>query len=171
MPALSGLRDFRWRCGGWRWCRVHGCRCGCAGGRRRCVGARWGRYARSLRACGAAGERQQRDIAGALDGFAEPALVTRADTGHAARENLAALLHELREDVGAFVVDEVHLLDAELADFLFPEVLALAAARAAWTAAGTSRAAFATWTAVTSTGAAVSAAGTVPATAWTARSG
>src|ERR1700728_3543843 len=160
VPAPSGLRDFRRRCGGWRWCCVHGWRCGCAGGR-----------PRSLRARGAAGERQQRDIAGALDGFAEPTLVTRADTGHAPRENLAALLHELRKDVGAFVVDEVHLLDAELADFLFPEVLALAAARAAWAAAGTSRAAFATRTAVTSAGAAVSAAGTVSATAWTARSG
>ena len=77
--------------------------------------------------------------------------MTGADAGHAARENLAALLHELRQNVGALVVDEVHLLDTELADFLFAEILALAAARAAGTTAGT---AFTTW-------AAVSAAGTV----------
>src|ERR1700756_5162079 len=70
-----------------------------------------------------------------------------ADAGHAARENLAALLHELRKNVGALVVDEVHFLDAELADFLFAEILALAAARAAWAAAGTSGAAFAASTA------------------------
>jgi hypothetical protein len=37
----------------------------------------------------------------------------------------------LRKNVGAFVVDEVHLLDAKLADFLFAEILALAATRAA----------------------------------------
>ena len=83
---------------------------------------------RRLRACGAAGKRQQRDVAGALDGHAEPTLVTRADAGHAARQNLAALLHELRKNVGALVVDEIHLLDAELADFLLAEILALAAA-------------------------------------------
>ena len=81
--------------------------------------------------------------------------MTGADAGHAARKNLAALLHELRQDVGALVVDEVHLLDTELADFLFAEILALAAARAAGTTAGTTAGtAFTTW-------AAVSAAGTV----------
>jgi hypothetical protein len=135
------------------------------------VGACWGRYARSLRACGAAGERQQRDVAGALDGFAEPALVARADASHAAWENFAALLHELREDVGALVVDEVHFFDAKLTDFLFAEILALAAARAAWSAAGTSRAAFAAWASVSTTGTAMTAAWTVPAAAWTAGSG
>ena len=97
--------------------------------------------------------------------------MARADAGHAARENLAALLHELREDVGALVVDEVHFLDAELADFLFAEVLALAAARAAWSATGTSWATFTAWSAVPSTGAAMSAAGTVTAASWTAGSG
>jgi hypothetical protein len=124
-----------------------------------------------VRACGAAGERQQRDVAGALDSFAEPALMARADAGHPAGQNLAALLHELREDVGALVVDEVHLLDAELAHFLFAEVLALAAARAAWAAAGTSWATFTAWSAVTATGAAMAAAGTVTAASWSAGPG
>ncbi len=66
--------------------------------------------------------------------------MTSADTGHAARQNLAALLHELRQDVGALVVDEVHLLDTKLADLLLTEILALAATRAAgttWTARST----------------------------------
>ena len=116
-------------------------------------------------------EGQKRDVARPLDGFAEPALVARADSGHAARKNLAALLHELREDVGTLVVDEVHLLDAELADFLFSEVLALAAARAPWAAAGTSWAAFTAWSAVSAAGASVTTAWTVPAAAWAAGAG
>jgi hypothetical protein len=101
-----------------------------------------------VRACGAAGEGHERDVAGALDGDAEPTLMARADTGHAAREDFAALLHELGEDVGALVVDEVHLLDAELADFLFAEILALAAGTSAGTARSTG-AAFATRAAMT----------------------
>ena len=127
------------------------------------VGAGW---TRSLRTCGAARERKQGDVARALDRFAEPALMTSADAGHAARENFAAFLNELRQDIGALVVDKVHLLDTELADFLFAEVLALAAARTAWTTAGT---AFAAGTTVT-TGATVSAAGTVSTGTRTARS-
>jgi len=98
--------------------------------------------ARGLRARSASGKRQQSDIAGALDGHAQPALVTRTNTGHAARENLPALLHELRKNVRALVVDEVNLLDTELADFLLAEILALAA----WPpprAARTARTAFA----------------------------
>jgi hypothetical protein len=136
------------------------------------VRAGWRRYARGLRPGGAACEWQQRDVASALDGFAEPALVARADAGHAARQNLAALLDELREDVSAFVVDEVHLLDAKLADFLLAEILALAAARAAWTAAGTSGAAFTAWSAVSAARATVTSAWAVsPAAAWAAGSG
>jgi hypothetical protein len=53
----------------------------------------------------------------------------------------------LRKNVCALVVDEVHLLDAELADFLFTEILALAArtsARAAWPPAWSTFAARAT---------------------------
>ncbi len=149
------MRRDRWRCGG----RCRGVRTG------------WRGYARGLRACGAACEWKQRDVAGALDGFAEPALVARTDASHATREDLAALLHELREDVGAFVVDEIHLLDTELADFLFAKILALAAARSAWAATGPSGAAFAAWTAVSAPRATMSAAGTVSATAWSAGAG
>jgi len=161
----------RWRGGSWRWgVRARWCR-GVRARWCRGVCARRRRYARGVRACGAARERQQRDVAGALDGFAEPALVARADAGHAARENLAALLHELREDVGALVVDEVHLLDAKLADFLFAEILALAAARPAWSAAGTSWAAFAARSAVAAAGASVTTAWAMSATAWAAGAG
>jgi hypothetical protein len=60
-------------------------------------------------------------------------------------------LHELRKDVGTLVVDEVHLLDTELADLLFAEILALAAARTAGTTR-TARAAFATRTTVSAAG-------------------
>jgi hypothetical protein len=148
------MRCGRWRCGG-------GCR-GVRAGRRG--------YARGLRAGGAACEWKQGDVTGALDGFAQPTLVARADAGHAAGQDLAALLHELREDVGALVVDEVHLFDTKLADFLFAEILALAAARAAWAAAGTSGAAFTAWSAVSAARATMTAAGTVSATAWTAGS-
>src|SRR5258708_35056362 len=102
---------------------------------------------------GASCEGHQRDVAGALDGYTEPTLVTRANSGHAARENLAALLHELREDVGALVVDEVHFLDAELADFFLAEVLALAAAGAAGTTTWATGTALATRAAVTAGGA------------------
>jgi hypothetical protein len=115
-----------------------------------------------VRACGAAGEGHERDVASALDGDTEPALMARADSSHAAREDFAALLHELREDVGAFVVDEIHFLDAELADFFLAEVLALAAGPSTGTARSTGAAAFATRTAVTAAGA-VSAAVTTGA--------
>src|SRR5689334_24317116 len=117
------------RCG-WRWM--------CCSRRMGAMSAR-SHGARSLRARGATRKRQQRDVASALDGHAQSSLVTRADARHAARQNLAALLHELRQNVRALVVDEVHLLDAKLADFLFAEILALAAG----TPSGASRAAFA----------------------------
>jgi hypothetical protein len=128
-----------------------------------CAGLRVSaRRTRSLRTRGASGERKQRDVARALDRFAEPALVTRADAGHAARQDLSALLHKLRQNVGALVVDEIHLLDTKLADFLFAEILALAAARTAGTTARAALTTRATW-------AAMSAAGTVATgtrTAW-----
>jgi hypothetical protein len=137
------LRLRRFGCWWRRW-GVRLLRCWCV---RACGGPRDYR-AGCVRACGAAGEGHQRDVASALDGYAEPTLVARADSGHAARKNLAALLHELRKDVGALVVDEVHLLDAKLADFLFAEILALAAGTSARTTRATG-AAFATGTAVT----------------------
>ena len=106
-----------------------------------------------LRARRAARKRQQRDVARPLDGHAQPALMARANARHPAGQNLAALLHELRQDVRALVVDEVHLLDAELAHLLLPEILALApgpASGTAWTTAAWS--AFAPRTTVSSTG-------------------
>jgi hypothetical protein len=138
--------------------------------------------ARSRATRGAAGKRQQSDVAGALDGDTEPTLVTRANTGHATRKNFAALLHKLRKNVGALVVDQVHFLDAKLADFFLAEKLPLAAARSAWTAARTTRtrtfAASATATTgtalATSTTAAVTtvaAMPTLPATTWAAGPG
>jgi hypothetical protein len=148
--SLRGLGCSGWRgsgCGNWRRCS-----CGCT---RRSVSGLRNDLARRLRACGAACERQQGDIARTLDGNAEPALVTRANSGHAARQNFAAFLDELRKNVRALVVDEVHLLDTKLADFLFAEILALAAR----TAAGSTRttATWATFTARTTMPAAGSA--------------
>jgi hypothetical protein len=77
--------------------------------------------------------------------------MTGADSSHAARQNLAALLNELRKNVGALVIDEVHLLNAELANFLFAKILALAAARTARPTTGTSGATFTTTAATRST--------------------
>jgi hypothetical protein len=91
--------------------------------------------ARSRAARGAARERQQSNVASALDGDTEPTLVTRTNAGHATGKNFAALLHKLGKDVGTLVVDQVHFLDAKLADFFLAEKLPLAAARSTWTAA------------------------------------
>jgi hypothetical protein len=114
--------------------------------------------ARRLRACGAARERQQGNVAGALDGHAEPALVARANSGHAPRKNFPAFLNELRKNVRALVVDEVHLLDAKLADFLFAEILPLAAGTAAGAARTTAAwSAFAARTTVPTSGPAMAA--------------
>jgi hypothetical protein len=114
--------------------------------------------ARGLRACGAACERQQGDVARALDGDAEPTLVARANSGHTPRQNLASLLNELRKNVRAFVVDEIHLLDAKLADFLLAEILALAARTAAGSARTTTAwAAFAARTTVPAAGSTMAA--------------
>src|ERR1700687_6253627 len=98
--------------------------------------------ARRLRARRAACKWQQRDVARPLDGHTQPALMPRAHARHPPRQNLPALLHELRQDVRALVIDEFHLLDAELAHLLLPEILALAP----WPASGTSRTASA-WSA------------------------
>ena len=105
--------------------------------------------ARSCAADGAAGERQQSDVASALDRHTEPALMACAYSGHAAGQNFAAFLHKLGKNVSALVVDQINLLDTELADFLFAEKLPLAAGTSTRTS-GTTRAAFtasATWTA------------------------
>jgi hypothetical protein len=109
-----------------------------------------------LRARGTACKRHERNVARALDGHAEPPLMTGANAGHAAGKDLPALLHELRENVGALVVDEVHLLDAKLADFLLAEILALTAPRSARTSAA--RSAFAARAAMATSGSTVAAA-------------
>src|SRR5713226_3086826 len=125
-----GLRRFgRWRrrCNhGRRWCYMRG-----RGLSRRS----WYHDPRCLRARRAACKGQQGDVARPLDGHAQPALVPCTHSRHPARQNLPALLHELRQDVRALVVDEVHLLDAELANLLIPEILAIAP----WSAPGTTR--------------------------------
>src|SRR5436309_226537 len=94
--------------------------------RRRGMGRPRHYRARRLRARRASREWQQRDVARPLDGHAQPALVPGANARHSPRQYLSALLHELREDVRALVVDEVHLLSAELAHLLLAEILALA---------------------------------------------
>src|ERR1700722_9051900 len=81
------------------------------------------------------GKRQQGDVLRPLDRHGEPALMTRTGPGHTARQNLPALLNERRENLGLFVVDKVHFVDAEPANFLLADEVALAAlGRAARTA-------------------------------------
>jgi hypothetical protein len=94
------------------------------------------------------GEGEQRDVACALDGFAEPPLVARARTCHAARQNLAALLHERLKHLDFLVIDEVHVLDAKAANLLLAEILALSAA--ARTAGPPRPSTFAAWSVSTS---------------------
>src|SRR5260370_23408855 len=76
-----------------------------------------------------------------------------ANARHAARQNLPAFLHELGRSVGALVVDEVHFLDAELANFLLAKILAFAPGPPPGTARATApRPAFAPRTAVSPAG-------------------
>src|SRR5712692_10691707 len=91
-------------------------------------------HARRLRARCAACKRHEGDVPRPLDRYAQPTLVPRAHAGHPARQNFPALLHELRQNVRALVVDEIHLLDAELANLLLPKILALTSAASSRTA-------------------------------------
>src|SRR5712692_793250 len=75
------------------------------------------------------GKRQQGDVAGALDGFTQPALVLRAGAGHAPRQDLAAVLHERLQHLHLLVIDEVHPLDAEAPHLFLHKILSLSLAR------------------------------------------
>jgi hypothetical protein len=69
--------------------------------------------------------RQQSHRASALDRVRQLALVPGAAAGDAARNDLAALGDEAAQTTHVFVVDEVDLVRAELADFSAPEAAAL----------------------------------------------
>src|SRR5207244_11987622 len=94
--------------------------------RRRGMGRPRHYRARRLGARRASRKWQQRDVARPLDGHAQPALVPRANARHSPRQNLPALLHELRQNVRALVVDKVYPLVAEVADVILEEILELA---------------------------------------------
>ena len=80
--------------------------------------------------------------------------MARTGAGHAARQNFAPFLNERLKHLGFLVVDEVHPLDAESADFFLTEILPLAAAaRAAGSSAGSAwTSAFATLPSPSATG-------------------
>jgi hypothetical protein len=69
--------------------------------------------------------RQQGHRARALDGVGQLALVPRAAAGDTARDDLAALGDEAAEAPHVFVVDEIDLVRAELANFAAPEAATL----------------------------------------------
>jgi hypothetical protein len=73
------------------------------------------------------GERQQRDVLRALNGHRQPALMSSAGSGHAARKDLASLLNKRRQDLGLLVIDEVRLIDAKATNLLFANEAALSA--------------------------------------------
>src|ERR1039457_1336136 len=70
-------------------------------------------------------KRHQSDVARLLDGFGQSPLMGSADSGDAARRDLATLGDERVEELHFLVVDVVDPLDAEAADFLAPEILFL----------------------------------------------
>src|SRR5690606_37780059 len=65
-----------------------------------------------------AAERQQRDVAGALNGPLQQALVLGAQAGVPAGQNFAAVAQVLAKHIGVTVADVVNLIDAEVVDFL-----------------------------------------------------
>src|SRR5690242_11674735 len=77
-------------------------------------------------------ERQQGDVARALDRRGKLPLVRGAHAGQPAGNDLAAFGHELLQQAHVFVVDVVNLFDTEFADLLATEEFA-----PAFTAAGT----------------------------------
>src|SRR5216684_4412614 len=145
-PLPLGL----WRFYACSWCNCGRCdRCGLPG-------RRGYHHARRLRARRAPRKWHEGNVPRALDCHAQPALVPRAHAGHPTRQNFSALLHELRQDVRALVVDEIHLLHAELANLFLAEILPLPAWPSARTArASTARTAFASRSAMSAAVAAV----------------
>src|SRR6266850_849592 len=144
----------------WRFYACSGCnRSRCNRGRcNRCGMSGRPRYhhARRLRARCAPRKGHECNVPRPLDCHAQPTLVPRTYAGHPPRQNLPALLHELRQDVRALIVDEVHLLDAELANLFFSEILPFPARPSAGTAGSTAaRPAFASRSAMPAAVAAV----------------
>jgi hypothetical protein len=76
-------------------------------------------------------EGQKRDIARALDSRRQFVLVRRASSRQAPGQNLAALGNELAEHPDIFVIHQVDLFRAKLADFAPAEILFFPAGTAA----------------------------------------
>ena len=68
-------------------------------------------------------ERQQRDVARALDGHRQSALVWRARAGQPARQDLPALGDELAHQLDVLVVDDVDFFLTKLANLPAAKVL------------------------------------------------
>jgi hypothetical protein len=75
-------------------------------------------------------EGKQSNVARLLDRQAEPTLVPRANSGQAARNDLATLGNKALKQPDIAVGDSIDLLGAELANLLAPEKLAAARATA-----------------------------------------
>jgi hypothetical protein len=78
-----------------------------------------GRFLRS-----SASEWQQGNITSLLDRQRQPSLMRCANPSQPPRDNSPALRHELRQQTNVLIVDRLDLFDAELANFLAPEILA-----------------------------------------------
>src|SRR5688572_16578258 len=100
--------------------------------------------------------RNERDLTRALDGGLQLALVHRAGSGDAARQDLAALRNERTDQLHVLVVDVVDLVRAELADLAATEHrtplslllvagLLVAAASTAATSTATARPSLSKW--------------------------
>jgi hypothetical protein len=73
-------------------------------------------------------ERQKRNIARALDGFSQLALVICAGPGDPARRDLATLGNEIAQGTDILVVNRRFLVGAEAANFATPKTPAGSAA-------------------------------------------
>ena len=94
--------------------------------RRVCIGERPDDGERRPAATSVRRERKQGDVPRPLDGQGQLALVLGAGAEHPARQDLAPLGDEPREQLHVLVVDVVDLVRAELADLAAPEEIALA---------------------------------------------